>query len=68
MNVLELKSSIIERIAQIEDESFLASLDAIIKDFIESDGENWFKAGNYNLTPEQEAKYFPLFLNTAKSE
>ena len=56
MNVLELKGSIIERVAQLENESILASIDAYIKKFIESHGENWFKTGKYNLTPEQEAE------------
>ena len=54
MNVLELKGSIIERVAQLQNESLLASLDAIIKDFIESNGQDWFKKTNDNgFTPEQ---------------
>ena len=69
MNVLELRSSIIERVEQIENEAFLAHLYDIINDFIESSGEeNWFKTGKYNLTPEQEAKYFRYFQHSAKSE
>ena len=69
MNILELKGSIVEKIGQIQDKSFLAFLNAILKDFIESAGEeNWFKTGNYNLTPEQEAKYFRYFQHSAKSK
>ena len=56
MNVLELKGSIIERVAQLQNQSLLAHLDAIIKEFIESDGEDWYKkTSDYTLTPEQEA-------------
>ena len=54
MNVLELKSSIIERVAQLENESIFASIDAYIKDFMESHGENWFRNTSDNgFTPEQ---------------
>ncbi len=54
MNVLELKGSIIERIAQLQNPSLLAHLDSIIKDFIESNGQNWLKDSEDNgFTPEQ---------------
>ena len=57
MNVLELKRSIIDRVTGLQNPSLLASLDTIIRDFIESDGEDWFKnTSDYNLTPEQEAE------------
>ena len=54
MNVLELKGSIIEKVAQSQNPMLLAYLDAIIKDFIESAGENWFKnTDDKGFTPEQ---------------
>ena len=57
MNVLELKRSIIDRVTGLQNPSLLASLDAIVRDSIESDGKDWFKnTSNYNLTPEQEAE------------
>lgn len=56
MNVLELKGSIIERVAQLQNPSLLAHLDSIIKDFIESGGEDWYKkTDDNNFTAEQIA-------------
>ncbi len=54
MNVLELKGSIIERVAQLQDQILLTELDTIIKDFIESNEENWFEnTSGDNSLPEQ---------------
>ena len=54
MNVLELKGSIMERVASLQNPSLLEHLDDIIKDFIESDADNWFDdTGNNGFTPEQ---------------
>ena len=64
MNVLELKGSIINMVAHLENPIELSRLRTIINDFVKSPDEFEAYDDTYTLTPEQELELDEAILQT----